>query len=83
MLFHIFGVFSSMLWTFVTNIVSYLWFVYVTLTIFVAILALPIYIKLYLLPSDTSITHKERYVFQFHAILISVVFITQQCQLVQ
>jgi len=63
MLFQIFGVFSSMLWIFVTNTVSLLWFVYVTLATFVAILALPIYIKMYLLPSDTSITCKEQYVF--------------------
>jgi len=83
MLFDIFGVFSSMLWICVTNIISFLWFVYVTLTIFVAILVLPIYVKMYLLHSATSIAHKERYVFQFHAILISVVFITQQCQLLQ
>jgi len=82
-LFQFFGVFSSMLWIFVTNIVSLLWFVYVTLATFVAILALPIYIKMYLLPSVTSITHKERYVLQIHAVLLSVAFITQQCQLLQ
>jgi len=51
-----------MLWIFVANIVSFLWCVYNTQTICVDILMLSIFIKMYLLRSDTSTTHKERYV---------------------
>ena len=82
MFFKSFVVFSSMLWTFVANIVSLLLCVYKLLTIWMAILLLLIYIKIYKMLSDTSTTDKERYVsFQFHVVLLSVAFTIHQCQL--
>jgi hypothetical protein len=86
MFFQSFDVLSSMLWTFVADIVSLLWCLLNMLTIWMAILLLLIYIKkyTYLLLSDTSTIDQERYVpVQFHAVLLSVAFIAQQCQLLQ
>ena len=55
-----------------------------TLTIWLAILLLLIYIKMYLLLSDTSTTEKELQVLvHFHSVVLSVPFVTQQCQLLQ
>jgi hypothetical protein len=84
MLLQILDIFCGLLWTIVVNIVSFAWSVYITLTGLLALLWLPVYIKVYLLPGDTSTTNKTRYFcVQFHAVLLSVAFITQQCQLLQ